>query len=243
MILKKKRYIKTLEDVRKSYNIIYSEPTIYLKAADKYYRWIVDLLEPDSGKRLLDIACGGGFLLKEAEKRGLITVGIDISDKAIEIAKRNARHSILAVSSGENLSFKDNLFDYVTNLGSLEHFLNPEQGVQEMTRVLKNNGKAIIMVPNSHSIIHFWRVLTKGTIYGSEEKQEIERLATIKEWQELLEENGLAVNKVLKYNLPPCVFKSSKYYVGYCLVYPFIPLNLSYSFVFICNKKASLIGK
>ncbi len=229
--------IKTTEDLRRSYNKLFSDPTIPLKETDKYYRWIIDLLEPVRDKRLLDIACGGGFLLKEAEKRGLITFGVDISEKAIEIAKRSAPNSNLAVADGENLNFQDNFFDYITNLGSLEHFLNPEKGVQEMTRLLKNDGKAIVMVPNSHSLIHFSRVLRKGSTHRNS-KQAIEQDCTRKEWQELFEENGLIIDKVLKYNQTPYpgLRKLSIYYLVYCLIYPFIPLNLSYCFVFICKK-------
>jgi hypothetical protein len=40
-----------------------------------------------------------------------------------------------------------------------------------MTRVLKNDGKAIIVAPNSHSLIFFGRVLKKGTIYNAKKSK------------------------------------------------------------------------
>lgn len=61
--------------------------------------------------------------------------------------------------------------------------------------------------------------------------QEIEQLATRREWQDLIESNGLRVRHVYKYNPSPPTAS-----LKYRLIRPFIPLNLSYSFVFICDR-------
>lgn len=228
-LLEDKDFIKSEKELKNSYERIFKESP--LRESEEHYRWVLKILSPKKGKILLDVACGGGYFLKEAEKIGIKTFGIDISESAIAIAKKETRNSKLLCANGEKLPFRDETFDYVSNLGSLEHFLEPEKGTKEMARVLKKDGKCAVLVPNSYflmTIINVWR--TGST--GRETVQEIDRWATKKEWMSLLEKNGLKVEKVFKYN-----YKTPKDPLKYRLIRPFIPLNLSYCFLFICRKK------
>src|SRR5213593_5244425 len=103
----------------------------------KHDDWILGLLSPRPGSLLLDVACGRGSFLRYAADRGLEVAGIDISPVAIEAARRRLGADVdLRVGSGENLPFDDDSFDYVTCLGSLEHYIDPEQGAREIARVL-----------------------------------------------------------------------------------------------------------
>lgn len=217
----------TKRDLQKSYDAIYSKGV--LKEADPYYDWILKLLRVREGKRLLDVACGGGFLLKAAEKRGLITYGIDISPAALSIAKKYATRSRIFIGDAENLPWKNNFFDYVTCLGSLEHFLHPDKGVREIARVLKKSGKACLVLPNIYFIRYIWDILKGGA--GPQRGQALERLATMEEWKNPIESNGLDIIEIHKYN-PKGKIESLENLV-YTALRPLIPLNLSYSFVFI----------
>lgn len=223
--------IKNEKELKNSYERIFKKTP--LSESEEHYQWILKTLSPQKGKTLLDVACGGGHFLKEAEKIGVNTFGLDISESALAIAKKEAKNSKLLCANGEKLPFRDETFDYVSNLGSLEHFLYPDQGIREMARVLKKDGKCAILVPNSYflmTIINVWR---KGS---TERKtvQEIDRWATRKEWEELLETNGLKVEKIFKYN-----YKTPNDPLPYRILRPFIPLNLSYCFLFLCRKKTN----
>lgn len=191
---------------------------------------------------MLDIGCGSGWLLKEAEKIGLETYGLDISNKAVERAKINAPNSEILVGDGENLPWSDNYFDYVSCLGSLEHYVNPERGVKEIQRVLNSEGTAIIMLPNAYQLGDILKVLFTGT--SSEKWQAIERHATKNQWKGFLEENVLKVIKILKYNKYPELFqkgtfkiKSIKKFIIASLIRYFSPFNLAQQFVYVCRKK------
>ncbi len=217
----------TEEALKKSYDEIYE--TRPIADVPEYYRWVLQKLKVESGKKLLDVACGLGLLLKEAEKAGLETYGIDISSVAVEKAKENSPSSKIEEGSGEALPYPDDFFDYVTNLGSLEHFLHPEIGVQEMARVLKSKGKAAVLLPNSY----WWRGIIKVLRTGDyvDQEQELERFATRNEWIRLLEENGLKVLETIKFN--GYSFSWWKRFLKEIL----IPINLSYHFLFICQPK------
>jgi ubiquinone/menaquinone biosynthesis C-methylase UbiE len=125
----------------------------------KHYLTMLNLLKPSPCKKLPDVGCGKGIFLFLASKIGLQTYGIDISKVAVDIAQKMSPTSDIRVGLGEELPWDDNFFDYVTCLGSLEHFLDPAKGIREMARVLKPDGRALILVPNSFFI---------GYIYGLE---------------------------------------------------------------------------
>jgi SAM-dependent methyltransferase len=228
MIFKKENKISTLKALKESYDKLFAKSPI--KESDYYYNLTFKILSPEKGKKLLDVACGGGYFLKKAEEAGVQCYGLDISEEALKIAKKITSYSKLVCADGESIPFKDEFFDYVTNLGSLEHFLNPEKGLKEMKRVLKENGKALILLPNSYFLMIILNVMRTGSI-GVRTEQEIERLATRKEWEGLIVNSGFKIEKIFKYN-----YKSSEASVKYKIVRPFIPFNLSYAFIFVCRR-------
>jgi ubiquinone/menaquinone biosynthesis C-methylase UbiE len=235
-----KKIINNRNDIIDSYNNIFEESNRLLEMPS-FYSWVLDHLNPEPQKYLLDIATGLGSLPKIAQERKLRATGIDISIRAIKKAINSGNHRFL-VCDGEILPFPSASFDYVTNLGSLEHFTNPSIGIQEIFRVLKPNGKAGIFLPNSYYLLDIIRnVMREG--YGPSHNQPIERFATINEWGDLIQSNGLKIIKVKRYNI---LFPKSKRDWNYMIkkpkriiasiFSPFIPFNLSYSFLYICKK-------
>jgi ubiquinone/menaquinone biosynthesis C-methylase UbiE len=220
--------IATEREVRASYDALHKRSS--LRESRSHYRWVLKVLSPEKGKKLLDVACGGGYFLREAEETGVESCGIDISTVAVKQARQSAPKSAVLCGNGENLPFRDEVFDYTVNLGSLEHFINPEKGVTEMARVLKKGGKALLLLPNSYflmTILNVWR--TGAT--GRKTAQAVDRWATRDEWARLIEQNELKVIRVLKYN-----YKARQAPLKYKLVRPFIPLQLSYCFLFVCTR-------
>lgn len=203
-----------------------------------FSKWVLDLLRASPNKRLLDVGCGGGIFCKMASKRGLDIYGIDLSNVAIQRAREILPNANFIIGEAENMPFKNDFFDYVTCLGSLEHFPNMDKALQEMKRVLKHNGKVFVFLPNSYFIGHIYMAWKHG-IHPSEGGQDFsERFDTRLEWQELLEKNGFKVVKTYKYNTIWASSKVSflsKIFYNYILK-PFIPFNLSYAFGYICEK-------
>jgi len=148
---------------------------------------------------LLDIACGGGHFLRAALAAGTVAVGVDLSTEALKLARANAPGAALLCANGEGLPFGPSTFDYAVNLGGLEHFLDPALGVREMARVLKPDGRAVLLLPNSYFLMTILNVWRSGST-GRRTDQEVDRWATRGEWTRLLDENGLRVRSVLKYN-------------------------------------------
>lgn len=211
-MIKRLRY--TEKEAKKWYDRVYTHGGY--KAADRGYdnKMLDQLGVPfDKNRRLLDVACGNGFLLQAAEKRAT-TFGIDLSENAIRNAARAAGNTLFFCASGERLPFPKGFFDFVTCLGSLEHFIDIELALSEINRVLAAGGRANIHVPNSRYLVH--------KLLGIDSQgQPNERLATEREWRELIEKY-LAIETVYKYNTRP--------------YFRWIPKKFCCHFTFICSK-------
>lgn len=202
---------------------------------------IFGLLDIQPGKRLVDIACGLGYLADMAAELGLDAVGIDVSKIALEKAKQECEHiGMLLLGDAERLPWPDHTFDYAVNLGSLEHFIDPAAAVREMQRILKPDGRAALLLPNSHHIRAIYSVYKYGEVFP--DLQDFERFATRVEWERLLAENGLRVLSVHKYDTGMArVYKKGNavfwylYNIFFRLFGRWIPLNLTYTFIFICE--------
>ncbi len=209
---------------------------------DWYYKWGLKLLSPRPGKTLLDIACGLGDLLYYGTQKHLQCFGIDLSPVAVRKARGRAPLARVCVGNGEHLPFQDNTFDNVSILGSLEHFLDPARGLLEVRRVLRWGGRAVILVPNSYYLPDIvWRVWRTG--HGPHHKQIVERFATVQEWRAFIESGGLVVRCIKRYNFQwPrsrgdwAWYRANPRRLLGLLAAPFIPFNLSHSFVYLCEK-------
>jgi protein-L-isoaspartate(D-aspartate) O-methyltransferase len=101
-----------------------------------------------AGDRILDVACGKGFLLHELTRAvpGVEVAGIDISDYAIGHAKDEIKSS-LQVGNATSLPFPDNSFDFVVSLGGLHNLpiMHLYDAVREIERVGRGTSKYIMV--------------------------------------------------------------------------------------------------
>lgn len=104
--------------------------------------------ESVKGKRVLDVGCGAGFLVRMYARNGARIFGIDFTDISVRRSSRSLKvyglPGHIMQANAEELPFKDSSFDYVTSWGVLHHVPSTENGVNEVLRVLKPGGIAII---------------------------------------------------------------------------------------------------
>jgi SAM-dependent methyltransferase len=91
-------------------------------------------------------------ILAWASQRGARAYGIDISEPILAQARAAFHDDALrcAVSDVRELPFRDASFDAIYSMGTIEHFDETERAVEEMVRVLRPGGRAIVGVPNRH---------------------------------------------------------------------------------------------
>lgn len=118
-----------------------------------YLRRVVDLAGVGPADAVLDVGCGTGALALVAKQdAGAGRVhGIDASPDMIVLAREKARTRRAAVSfelaSAESLPFEDASFDVVFSTLMLHHLPRParEQCAREIRRVLKDDGRALVV--------------------------------------------------------------------------------------------------
>lgn len=111
---------------------------------------------------ILDVATGTGDLaiaaLKLSPKR---ISGIDISKKMLEIGKEKIQRKgysdkiELLYGDSENIPFDDKLFDVAMVAFGVRNFANPQKGLSEMRRVVRNGGMIMVLEFSKPSVFPF----------------------------------------------------------------------------------------
>lgn len=118
---------------------------------------VAKLIEP--AKNVLDVGCADGTFTKvifQKTKAGRL-IGIDILKTSIDYVKRRfARNKSMKfkVADAHKLPFNNGEFDAVFCLEALEHVVDPLKVLQEIYRVLKKGGYAIVLVPSENWLFH-----------------------------------------------------------------------------------------
>ena len=229
------------EDTHAAYNQLYLGAGILLR--DSFYLWLLDLLKPEPGQLLLDVSCGQGRLVKFAREKGLLAIGMDFSEEAVYIGLADSPQSDWAVADGERLPLRDACVNYVTHIGSLEHYQNPEAGMREIARVLKPSGVACVLLPNSYGLFgnikHVWQT---GHVFD-DGHQPLQRYNTRGGWHDMLMANGLKTFQTYKYEREwPRTWADLGWYltkpakIARLFVAWFVPTNLANCLVYLCRR-------
>jgi len=123
-------------------------------------RAVESLIEPFAGGNILDLGCGTGNLVPFYAERCTHYTGLDLSPQMIERARQNHSREVsrgkveFMVGDCEGLPFQDGTFDLVSAVALIEYLPNPSRVLNEITRVLRKGGVALLTVPH-RSCIHF----------------------------------------------------------------------------------------
>jgi len=149
-----------------------TEPVFSGKEAQRYDSWfetaagryaehmeneLLRRLMPEISKKyVLDIGCGTGSYLIKFTSEAQLAVGVDISHAMIRRAQKKPSSRIrYVIADAHRLPFRENVFDFVFWITSLEFFSHPVDALAEGFRVGK--GEALLAVLNKWSLSSLWR--------------------------------------------------------------------------------------
>jgi SAM-dependent methyltransferase len=140
----------------------------------EYYPYLPGYVSREAlkDKRVLEIGLGYGTLGNFIASRGCDYFGLDIAAGPAKMMQYrlglldSSRLDGSGQGSALALPFAGDYFDYVYTIGCLHHTGNLSLAIQEVHRVLKPGGKAIVMLYNRHSWRQLWQVKWKQLCAG-----------------------------------------------------------------------------
>jgi SAM-dependent methyltransferase len=125
---------------------------------DSYHRTnvnpvIFDILGDVTNLDVLDLACGQGYLSRILARKGAKVIGVDLSEKMLEIAQEFQESEPLGVryiccSSADMAEIADESMDYVVSTFGFHDIREIESTIEECNRVLKEAGKLVFAIPH-----------------------------------------------------------------------------------------------
>jgi demethylmenaquinone methyltransferase/2-methoxy-6-polyprenyl-1,4-benzoquinol methylase len=116
--------------------------------AGMHHRWrerAVDLARVSDGDRALDVATGTGDLAVALRARGADVVGLDFSERMLELARAKAPDVRFEPGNALDLPFADGEFDAVTVGFGARNFSDLRRGLAEMARVTRPGGRVVVL--------------------------------------------------------------------------------------------------
>ncbi|TXT20561.1 MAG: 2-polyprenyl-6-hydroxyphenyl methylase / 3-demethylubiquinone-9 3-methyltransferase [Gallionellaceae bacterium] len=166
-------------------------------------------IAPLSGKAVLDIGCGGGILAEGMAALGARVTGIDLSDKALQVAKLHLLESGQKVDyrkiSAEDLAAEQpQQYDVVTCMEMLEHVPDPASTVRACAQLAKPGGRLFFATLNRNlksyllAVIgaeYLLKLLPRGT-------HDFDKFIKPSELAQYCRDAGLSVNEIggMSYN-------------------------------------------
>ena len=108
---------------------------------------MVEALGDRADGRVLDLACGPGVLTRVLAREARCVVGLDLTARVLEVARRESNPSRTALVRGaaERTPFADEAFDGVTLRLALHHVPDPAAVLREVRRLLRPGGRAVVL--------------------------------------------------------------------------------------------------
>ena len=166
---KKTQVTHMFDGISKSYDLLNRIITLGIDVL--WRKRVVNLIQKEQPKSILDIATGTGDLVLELAKINTDKIiGLDISPGMLEIGKQKVKNKKLEdridmqLGDSEALPFDKETFDGVTIAFGVRNFENLELGLQEIFRVLKPNGALVVLetaVPQNRLLRSLYTLYTQ----------------------------------------------------------------------------------
>ena len=133
--------------------------------------WVQRIVGDLRGKRILDVGCGGGILSESMAASGARVTGIDLSDKALGVARLHKLESGADVEyrlvAAETLAAESpGAYDVVTCMEMLEHVPEPASVVAAVATLVKPGGTVVISALNRNPKSYVFAVIGAEYVLG-----------------------------------------------------------------------------
>ena len=171
-----------------------------------------------SGKKVIDVGCGGGILAESMAKHGAIVTGIDMGEAPLEIARLHGLESGTVVDYQQSTAEEFALahpaqFDVVTCMEMLEHVPDPESVIHACFQLVKPGGHVFFSTLNRNIKSYLMAIVGAEYVLGLVPKGTHQHAKFIKpsELMAWLDKTPLVVKHMTGLHLKPF---SQQYYLS-----------------------------
>ena len=187
------------------------------------------------GSKVLDLACNDGVVADYFVSIGMDAYCLDLSEKALAMAKKRGLTNLYQGSVEGPLPFEDSFFDVIFWGDNVEHLFFPQKALGEIDRVLKDDGILFISAPNMGWIVNRLYAL----IMGMPRRTEGQRQPPWK-WGHIRFFNKRMINKFLnEYNFEMTGFWATDRRKLFEFLARFWPSMMGGTFLLTARKKGS----
>lgn len=154
-------------------------------------------LQPTSQGLYLDIGCGTGNYTIALSNRGFKFMGVDPSEKMLQVARLRKEKMDWQIGSAEQIPAEDKLFDGAIGTLTIHHWADLKKGFQEVDRVLKEESRFVLFTSTPEQMAGYWLNHYFPSVFETSNK-EMPSISDIK----------LAIEKC---NL--CIIETEKYFI------------------------------
>jgi trans-aconitate 2-methyltransferase len=179
--------------------------SLYNKKHDfvfKYGEYLVQMLTPQEGERILDVGCGTGYLTNLIANSGAMVTGMDNSIDMIAKARNEYPHLPFRLASVTDFNFNES-YDALFSNAVLHWVTEKEQAVKSMYNNLKPGGRLVLEMGGKGNVQTIIQALKKALIdhgYKQQANRELWYFPSLSEYTSLLEKQGFRVTYAAHYN-------------------------------------------
>ncbi len=138
------------------------------------------------GLSCLDLGSGSGIFSSLLARRGAHVTSMDLTEVGATLTEKTTQFFGLPTKvvrgDAEYAPFKSESFDFVYSWGVLHHTSDMESALGEVSRILKRNGKGMMMVYHKYSIVYylhglFW-LLFRGKLFSGHNFESVQKFYT-----------------------------------------------------------------
>jgi SAM-dependent methyltransferase len=131
----------------------------FARAARGFIKNLLDAARVKAGMRVLDLACGPGYVSAAVAERRAQPVGLDFSSAMVGLARADHPNLRFEEGDAEALPFPNGSFDAVVGNFGVHHVPNPIRALSEAHRVLRPRGRVAFTAWAAPAENTAWRLL------------------------------------------------------------------------------------
>ena len=166
----------------------------------RYGASLLELLEPQSGERILDLGCGTGQLTAEIARSGALVTGLDSSPEMLADARKNFPELPFVLADASRFHLPQP-FDAVFSNAVLHWVKNAEGAVSSIARALRSGGRFVAEFGGKGNIASVQAAL-RSVLGPVADEQSPWYYPSIGEYAPILERHGLEVRNATIFDRP-----------------------------------------